>query len=100
VCSSDLGLRVESGLVRESEFGPAHTRMLNAAFPAVELMEAASEPAIVRAMTRAVERARPVASRLVRVRDCLWLRMWHRPQTGAAPGAGAVQDLICSIGDR
>jgi hypothetical protein len=94
------GLRVESGLVRESEFGPAHTRMLNAAFPAVELMEAAPEPAIVRAMTRAVERARPVASRLVRVRDCLWLRMWHRPQTGAAPGAGAVQDLICSIGDR
>jgi hypothetical protein len=34
------GLRVESGLVQESLFGPAHARMLSAKFPAVELIEA------------------------------------------------------------
>ena len=40
------GLRVESGLVQESLFRPAHARMLEARFPAVELIEAATEPAL------------------------------------------------------
>ena len=47
------GLRVESGLVQESLFRPAHTRMLNARFPAVELIEASSEPALVHALAKA-----------------------------------------------
>ncbi|HEY1255225.1 MAG TPA: hypothetical protein VGF01_10625, partial [Terracidiphilus sp.] len=59
------GLRVESGLVQESLFAPAHTRMLNAKFPPVELIEATSEPAAVHALARLVERMRPVESRLV-----------------------------------
>ena len=53
------GLRVESGLVQESLFGPAHARMLEARFPAVELIEAATEPALAMALTKAVERTRP-----------------------------------------
>jgi hypothetical protein len=92
------GLRVESGLVQESLFAPAHTRMLNAKFPPVELIEASSEPAAASALARSVERARPVESRLARVHDCLWLRMWRRPQTGPLPDRAAIQDLICSIG--
>jgi hypothetical protein len=92
------GLRVESGLVRESLFRPAQVRMLAAKFPSVELLEAASEPAAVRAMSRVVERVRPVDARLVRVHDCLWLRMWHRVPTGPLPEAGSIQDLICAIG--
>ena len=91
------GLRVESGLVRESHFGPAHTRMLGARFPPVELIEAASEPALVQALVRRVERIRPVASRLVRTHDCLWLRMWPRPQIGSLPQVDGVEDLICSL---
>lgn len=93
------GLRVESGLVVESQFRLAHGRMLNAVFPGVELLEAASEPALVRALTRAVERERPVESRLVRVHHCLWLRMWNRAQPGPLPEVGSVRDLIGSIGD-
>lgn len=92
------GLRVESGLVRESVFGPAHARLLNAKFPAVELIEAVSEAAVARALARSIEQARPVASRLVRVHDCLWLRMWRRPQSGSMPERDSIQDLICSIG--
>jgi hypothetical protein len=92
------GLRVESGLVQESLFGPAHTRMLGAKFPSVELIEAVSEPALVHALARAIERARPVESRLARVHDCLWLRMWRQPQNGPMPERGSIQDLICSIG--
>jgi hypothetical protein len=92
------GLRVESGLVQESLFGPAHARMLNAKFPAVELMEAVSEQAVAYALSKSIEQVRPVASRLVRVHDCLWLRMWRRPQSGPMPECGSVQDLICSVG--
>ena len=88
------GLRVESGLVAGSHFRPAHSRMLAAQFPPVELVETASERALVRALTRAVERARPVEARLVRVHDCLWLRMWTGPQTGPLPERGSVRDLI------
>jgi hypothetical protein len=92
------GLRVESGLVQESLFGPAHARMLSAKFPAVELMEAVSESAAAHALANSIEKARPVESRLVRVHDCLWLRMWRRPQNGPMPERGSIQDLICSIG--
>jgi hypothetical protein len=92
------GLRVESGLVQGSIFRLAHTRMLNSKFPAVELVEAASESAVVHVLAKAVERARPVESRLVRMHDCLWLRMWKRNQNGPLPETSQVQDLICSIG--
>jgi hypothetical protein len=92
------GLRVECGMVRESLFRPAHSRILDAKFPAVELVEAVSEPAAAYALTRSLERARPMASRLVRVHDCLWLRMWLSPQIGPLPEAGSVLDLVCSIG--
>jgi len=92
------GLRVESGLVPESLFGPAHVRMLSAKFPAVELMEAVTESAVARALSKSIEQVRPVESRLVRVHDCLWLRMWRRAQSEPMPERGWVQDLICSIG--
>ena len=94
------GLRVESGLVRGSEFAAAHMRMLGSRFPRVELIEAGSEPAAVLALTRAVEKARPVESRLVRVHDCLWLRMILRAPSGPLPEIESVCDLICSIGAR
>lgn len=92
------GLRVESGLVQGSLFRPAHTRMLSSKFPPVELIEASSEPAAVRVLSKAIERAQPVESRLVRAHDCLWLRMRARPQSGPLPDAASVEDLICSIG--
>lgn len=91
------GLRVESGIVIESEFQPAHTRLLGARFPSVELIEAASEPVLVSALSRRLEKAKPIESRLVRVHDCLWLRMWHRPQPGPLPALDSVEDLICSV---
>jgi hypothetical protein len=91
------GLRVESGLVQESVFAPAHALMLGAKFPAVELIEAVSEQAMAHALAKSIERARPVESRLVRVHDCLWLRMWRRRQAGPMPERESIQDLICSI---
>ncbi len=92
------GLRVESGLIRGSEFRPAQARLLTAQFPRVELLEAASEPALARTLARIVERARPVESHLIRVHDCLWLRMWNDQQPGPLPELGSVQDVIASVG--
>jgi hypothetical protein len=92
------GLRVESGLVAGSVFRPAHERMLSAKFPPVELIEASTEAALAKVLAKALERVRPAESRLVRLRDCLWLRMWLRPQSGPLPATDAVHDMICSIG--
>jgi hypothetical protein len=72
--------------------------MLGSRFPQVELIEASSEAAMARVLAKAIEKARPVESRLVRVHDCLWLRMWTGPSLGPVPGIESVQDLICSIG--
>ena len=92
------GLRVEYGIVPESMFRPAHARMLEVSFPSVELVEAVSQSAASYALAKSVERRSPVTARLVRVHDCLWMRLWTRPQQGALPDASAVHDVVCSIG--
>jgi hypothetical protein len=92
------GLRVVSGIVQESLFRPAHSRMMAAKFPPLELMESVSETPAAYVLARSIERHRPVASRLIRVHDCLWLRMWLRPQSGLLPDPDTVRDVICRIG--
>jgi hypothetical protein len=93
------GLRVESGIVRESAFRSAHAQILQGAFPAAELVEAVSPLAATHALAKSVERVQPLASRLVRVHDCLWMRMWKQEQHTTLPQINAVEDVICSIGD-
>jgi len=90
-------LRIESGVIQGSLFRPAHARILNMPFPPVELIEAASESVAALAMARALERAKPVASRLVRVHNGLWLRMWNQPRSGVLPEIESIQDLLCFI---
>jgi hypothetical protein len=90
-------MRVESGLVQESLFRPAHSRMLKARFPGVELIEAASETVLTQELTRRVERSRPVDCRLVRVHDLFWMRSWKRQQRSLLPEVDAVEDVICSL---
>ena len=67
--------------------------MLGAKFPRVELIEASSEVGVVHAVTKAIERMRPVGARLVRVHDRLWLRMMLRPLVGALP-AGVIALIL------
>lgn len=90
------GLRVECGLVEESSFRAAHSRMLEARFPSVELIEAATQTALAAALARAVERTRPVEARLARAHDCFWLRMWLRPQSTPLPEVDSIRDVIGS----
>jgi len=91
------GLRTENGVVQESHFRPAHTRLLRAPYPNVELIEAVSEPVLVDALVKRVERFKPVESRMVRVHDCLWMRLWRKHQQTIVPELDTVQDLICTI---
>ena len=91
------GMRVESGLVPESRFRLEHARMLEYRYPRLELIEATSESALVQVLTRRLERTGPGESRLVRVHDCFWLRLWNKPQRGMARDSGVVQDVICSL---
>jgi hypothetical protein len=92
------GLSVECGIVMEARFRATHAQMMAASFPAATLIEAVSESAATWTFAKEIERVRPLASRLIRMHDYLWLRMWTCKQTGVLPKPEGVHDLICSIG--
>jgi hypothetical protein len=94
------GLRVESGVVESGRFDQAHREALLAPYPPCELIEAATESGLGRALANAIESRQPVESRLVRVHDFLWLRMWTRRQSGAVPRPNEVRDLLCAVSPR
>jgi hypothetical protein len=72
--------------------------MLAEEFATVQLAEAVPEDAAARFMARLIERQQPANARLVRVHDCLWLRMWLARDTQAVPHIRSISDVICSIG--
>jgi len=95
------GLQVEIGLIPSQQFQTAKQRLVCANFPHAELIEAASEAPLTRVLARALERSKPADARLVRVHDCLWLRMWASARTQSVnmvqtEGAG-IEDVICSL---
>ena len=90
------GLRVEAGLVEGSQFQMAHTRALEAHYPAAELVEAATEQALAAVLAGAIEEWRAVEARLVRIHDCFWLLIWRRRQAGSMPEPASIRDLIAS----
>jgi hypothetical protein len=91
-------LQVESGIVCSSQFRPALVRLLKETFPPSQLAEAVSETAAAHLLARSIERTQPVNSRIVRVHDLIWLRMWLSARSNLDSRASAVRDVICSIG--
>jgi hypothetical protein len=91
------GFKVECGVVADSEFSQAHERALRAKYPSVELVEAMSPEAVVRVLTRAIEKTKTVDAKLVRVHDLLWLRLFRKAEDGAVPEIDSVEDLLCTI---
>lgn len=92
------GARVESGIVHSSDFWSASARAISDGFPPVQFVEAVSESAAAHVMARSIERVQPVNSRLVRVRNWLWLRMFPKPEKSIDPKITSVSDVICTIG--
>jgi hypothetical protein len=92
------GLRVESGVVQTSAFKNASAQILNGPFPQVQFAEAVSGAAAAHLLAKFVERLQPAASRLVRVHEWLWLRMFLKPQDAGNLKISLVRDVICTIG--
>jgi hypothetical protein len=92
-----LGLRVETGIVPESQFEAAQGRLTAEAFPHAELIESASERPLARLLARILERKKPLASRLVRVHDSLWMRLWLHPPLGTLAERSSIEDVICTL---
>jgi len=92
------GIRVESGIVQSSVYAGALGKVREQAFPALQLAEAASDFAAARLLAKAIERAHPISSRLVRVHEWLWLRMiLQLPRAGSQISA-CMSDVVCRIG--
>jgi hypothetical protein len=96
-----LGLKVEAGVLRESDFRRTQQEALRAAFPKTRLLEAANMRGLVHAITSMLEERKAVRTQIVRVHDYYWLRIWRNPLvTGdrrVLPAVEEVEDLVCSI---
>ncbi|QNI34150.1 hypothetical protein H7849_09740 [Alloacidobacterium dinghuense] len=96
-----LGLKVEAGVLRESEFRRAQREVLRAQFPRTRLLEAANMRGLVHAFTAMLEERKAVRSQIVRVHDYFWLRIWrsHVPEEDQRilPAAEEVEDMVCSL---
>jgi hypothetical protein len=90
------GLRVEAGLVDGGDFARAHARLLEESFPPSRLIEAGSREALAASLARIVEGAKPAESRLVRIRDYYWLRMWRR-RARLEARLDSVEDVLGSL---
>jgi hypothetical protein len=96
-----LGLRLTSGLLRDSEFLRAQGEFLDEPGPATKLLEAPTVAALARLFTRRIEQKRPVEARLVGVHEYCWLRMWKlAPRGEGLPRRGDVEDIVCTVGQK
>jgi hypothetical protein len=98
------GLKVESGLLSGSQFEMARKAVLEADAVALTTETVADADEACNWLTRALEKKQPVASRLVRVHQYYWMRMWL--ENGAMSGVGTlpqgtadVQDYLVSVKD-
>jgi Type II secretion system (T2SS), protein E, N-terminal domain len=93
------GLRVESGLVEETEWRVAQRRLCACEFVDSEFESVATHEDLARRVTSVVQRMQPRASRLVRVHQFYWLRMWL--ESGAMrTGDGGVPRTKEDVADR
>ncbi len=99
------GVKVESGLLNRSQFAEVRSRLMDAVGVPVTTDTVADADALVSKVTRLVELAQPLASRLVRVHQYYWLRVWL--ESGAISAIGHlptgtedVQDYLFTIGGQ
>ncbi len=92
------GLRVAAGIAPDSEFRLARERIFRGGAAGTvpggsQLLGAGAE------IARRVEAAQAVESRLVRVHDFFWVRIWRRAPAGPGPPApDTVEDLLATVG--
>jgi hypothetical protein len=92
------GKRVECGIVQSSVFRNAQGTGEMQKASAIQLAEATSSVTASHVLAKAVERARPVCSRLVRVHEWLWMRMILRTNGNSASNGDCISDVLCRVG--
>jgi len=93
------GLRVETGIVASTAFKQASTQISAVKFPSIQFVDAVSSSSAAHVLARSIERFQPAASRLERVHQFLWLRMFSILQGSAVPQVSSVSDVVCRIGN-
>jgi hypothetical protein len=98
-------LKVESGLVDSAQFREARSQLLQCDAIETKMETAVSTTALAARVTAILEQKQPVASRLVRLHQYYWLRVWLESgatgKSGTLPKNGEdVQDYVFSLGGR
>lgn len=97
------GLKVESGLLRETHFESMSRSLIDE--PGIATTTAAVKDAdmLTHGIAKALEQCQPLASRLVRVRGYYWLRLWLASASLSGPGVlpstnADVRDYVFEVG--
>jgi hypothetical protein len=98
-------LKVESGVVDSAQFEVARNRLLASDGVEVKLESAENEDAMAARVTAILEQKQPIASRLVRLHQYYWLRIWLESgalgKTGNLPATGEdLKDHVFTVGPR
>jgi hypothetical protein len=80
-------LKVESGVVVGAQFEAARNKLLSCEGVDVKLETAEDKDSMAARITAVLEQKQPVASRLVRVHQDYWLRMWLESGTVGKTGS-------------
>lgn len=98
-------LKVESGVVENAQFEAARKRLLASDGAEVQEEIVEDKDAMAARLTAILEQKQPLASRLVRLHQYYWLRMWL--ESGALGGMGSlpatsedVKDHVFTVGAR
>ena len=92
------GYTAEAGLVNGSGFEREHRARLGGRFLPTRIIEAAGMNSLLQALTSLIEKAKPVETRVVRMHDFYWLRLWKEGVRAGADAAGdGIEDVICSV---
>jgi Type II secretion system (T2SS), protein E, N-terminal domain len=99
------GIQVESGLVDGTDLRAARARLLEAEPISTVVHTAEDEDALAAKITGVLEQKQPVASRLVRLHQYYWLRLWLESGTKGAVGnlphsTEDMQDCLYTVGGR
>jgi hypothetical protein len=97
------GLKVESGVVEDAQFEAARSRLFAHDGVEIKLEAADNKDAMAARITAILEQKQPIASRLVRLHQYYWLRMWLESgalgKAGSLPATGEdVKDHVFTVG--
>jgi len=99
------GLKVESGIVSEVQFRSATKRLLQCDGVEVKIEGASDADTLAGKITAILEQKRPLASRLVRLHQYYWLRLWLESGTTGKAGTLPVSredmsDYVFTVGPQ